>query len=85
MVNRRIRWLAWWRQRSQEQQALRYERLAGRLFIIADTLDSTGQVQQAYAFRDAAYRFRVHALCHWAAAGAYNPGEPHARRQGIRL
>jgi hypothetical protein len=72
MATRRIRWAASWKHRAFEQQALRYERLAVRLFTLADALNKAGRDHQARTFREAGYRFRVHALCCSALAAAYD-------------
>jgi hypothetical protein len=72
MATRRIRWAALWQRRASERQALRYERLAVRLFTLADALNGAGRDHRARVFREAAYRFRVHALCCSAVAAAYD-------------
>jgi hypothetical protein len=72
MGTRRLRWANWLRPRSHGDQSLRYERLAVRLFILADALEEVGSVKAARSMREAAYRFRVFALCQAATIQALN-------------
>jgi hypothetical protein len=85
MATLRIRWAAWWKRRALEQQALRYERLAVRLFTLADALNGAGRDYQARAFREAGYQFRVHALCCSALAAAYDPAGQRALSRTLSL
>jgi hypothetical protein len=69
MATGKARWAKLW-PRNYGHQTLRYERLAARLFIMADALEEVGRVKAAKSMREAAYRFRVLALCQAATVQA---------------
>jgi len=75
----------WLRCRSQNDQALRYERLAVHLFILADALDEGVREKAAGSMREAAYRFRVRALCQGATVHAMEVLRHAGQSQPLRL
>jgi hypothetical protein len=85
MSMRQYLWANWLRCRSHTDQALRYERLAVRLFILADALDEGGREKAAGSMREVAYRFRVRALCQGATVHAMEALRHAGPSQPLRL